>query len=204
MQFFVQLVSQQLNLLCCMSRGVTPCNVSCNLSRNLYPGDEIKIEGVFLLADSTKLVFWGGHAPPENFRFCKPHAGAHAWWFQLVWNSPDKLRLDQVLPLSHAKIYYDHTPIPAERIWSPRRRSWAYPPYNTPWTVLDDKLRNLSPYRQCVTLHDQYRQWLRIISDFTVSKYIQVLKMFKFTCEDLSCFVISHKVHLHMGITYLI
>ena len=72
MQFFVQLVSQQLNLLCCMSRGVTPCNVSCNLSRNLYPGDEIKIEGVFLLADSTKLFFGGGMLPQKILDFASP------------------------------------------------------------------------------------------------------------------------------------
>ena len=54
MQFFVQPLLQQLNLLSCSctSRGVTPCNVSCNLSRNSE--DEVKVEGVFVLADRTK------------------------------------------------------------------------------------------------------------------------------------------------------
>ena len=57
MQFFVQLVSQQLDLLCCscMSRGVTPLQMFLATCLTTCPtGDEVKVEGVFSLADRTK------------------------------------------------------------------------------------------------------------------------------------------------------
>ena len=49
MQFFMQLVPQQLNLLCCscMSRGAM-------FLATCTSGDKVKVEGIFSLADRTK------------------------------------------------------------------------------------------------------------------------------------------------------
>ena len=50
MQFFVQLVSQQLNLLCCscMSKGVTPCNFFLQLVSQLVPlGTRLRLKEYF-------------------------------------------------------------------------------------------------------------------------------------------------------------
>ena len=59
MQFFVQLVSQQLNLLCCScmwpwAEVLHPAMFLATCLATCPSGDEVKVEGVLLLADRTK------------------------------------------------------------------------------------------------------------------------------------------------------
>ena len=55
-EFFVQFLSQQLNLLCCscMSRGTHPAMFLATCLATCPSGDEVEVEGVFLLVNRTK------------------------------------------------------------------------------------------------------------------------------------------------------